>query len=128
MIWDKEVRVLQEHGLTYGDWAILITAGYYIPLAGDRFIEQAVWESLGRATLDEVRKGYDHCLSHAWIKLVPAGHQEHERNVFGEKTGDVTEYPENGIVLTDSGHHLWASVGLALFGSQYFRNKPDINS
>ena len=121
MKWDHEVNVLETHGLTYGDWAILITAGYYIPVAGERFIKQALWEIQGNATLEEVRAGFEHCLAQRWVQLVSEGHIEYDLNVFGEKSGHATEYPEDGVSLTQSGHALWSTVAIAIFGAEYFR-------
>ncbi len=122
MKWDHEVHVLKAHGLTYGDWAILITAGYYIPVAGERFIEQATWEIQKGAKTEDVREGYDRCLTNGWVRLVREGHMEHDIDVFGMKTGDITEYPENGVILTEAGHALHSKVAIEIFGADYFRN------
>ena len=122
MNWrEHKANVLNTHGLTFGDWAILITAGYYIPVAGERFIDQATWESQGNATLEEVRKGFERCLAQGWVQLVSEGHVEYNLNVFGEKTGDVTEYPENGVTLTQSGHAIKSKVAIAEYGADHFR-------
>ena len=122
MNWrEHKADVLNAHGLTFGDWAILITAGYYIPVAGERFIDQATWESQGNANPKEVRNGFERSLAQGWVQLVPEGHVEYNLNVFGERTGDVTQYPENGVILTQSGHALLSKVAIAEYGADRFR-------
>ena len=115
--------MLHQHGLTEGDWAILITSFYCIPLPQKPFIECAVWESMGRATQEQVTLGLDHCLTRGLVRFVNEGHIEHDRNVFGQLKGNITEYPDGGVVLTEAGYELHSKVCFAIFGENYFRPK-----
>lgn len=109
MPWEDQQRIRAELGVTNPIWAVLITAGYYIPLPRDRFIPHAVWEVNNANPRDDVddrsvAQAIDTCLSRGWIRLTAEGHSERERNRLGEFTGESTTYPKDGIVLTELGH------------------------
>ncbi len=131
MSWEDEKRagqvlrdsVLHQHGLTEGDWAILITAFYCVPLPKQAFIECAAWESMGRANQEQVALTLDQCLIRGLVRFVKGGHIEHGRNVFGQSKGNATEYPDDGVVQTEAGHDLHSRVCFAIFGENYFGPK-----
>lgn len=125
MPWDHQERVIEEHGVTHSEWAVLITAGYYIPLPRDSFVQQAVWEVNNGDPYDDVNeasvvRAIDTCLTRNWIALTAEGHVERERNVLGVYTGASTTYPRDGIVLTEDGHNIHNSIAIASYGREYF--------
>src|SRR5690348_7399801 len=122
-MWQHEEDVLAANGLTHGEWAVLITAAYYIPLPVRHFIPHAAWESAHDTTEAQARRGYESCLSRGLIRLTEAGHVERERHVFGQYTGESTEYPADGVVLTEAGYALHSKVCLELFGPEYFATR-----
>ncbi|MFT3881379.1 MAG: hypothetical protein QM703_17155 [Gemmatales bacterium] len=122
MAWDKQDRVLKEHGLTNGEWAILVALGYALYFPKEKFIHWAFLESRGDATIGEVREAFDRSLLKGWIRTVSEGHFEQDRNEFGEIVGESQECTEGSVVFTDAGHALWAKVSIALMGEDYFRN------
>lgn len=122
-MWDHEERVLAEHDLSHGDRAILIAAYYCIPLPRDEFIPYAAADSHGFASKSQTQVGFDRCFARGLITLTTAGHLEKDLDVFGKNTGESTEYPAHGVVLTEAGRALHAKVSLAIFGSQYFENE-----
>ncbi len=124
MNWDHEVKVLKTHGLTYGEWAVLIALGYALYFQKEKFIHWAFLESRGNATIEEVREAFDRSLLRGWIQTVSEGHFEQDRNEFGEIVGEAQECSEGSVVFTDSGHALWAKISIALMGEDYCRSGP----
>jgi len=121
MAWDKQDTVLKEHGLTNGEWAVLIALGYALHFPKEKFIHWTFLESRGNATIEEVHEAFDRCLYQGWIQTVSKGHFEQDRNVFGEIVGEAQECLEGSVVFTHAGHTLWAKVIIALMGEDYFR-------
>jgi hypothetical protein len=127
----REQRAIDSHGATEAEWVVLLTAGYYIPLPKDRFIPQAAWE--GRSGRSEQREGdvseqqiaeaIDSCLLKGWVRLTEEGHVEHERNVLGSHTGETTEYPKDGIALTEAGHRIHSGIAIAIHGRDYYSSE-----
>ena len=125
MAWDHEEQILQQNGITHAEWAVLITAGYYVPFPRGRFIPHAVWEHNHAERYDDVNEAtvaaaIESCLTRGWITVTYEGHVERERDVLGEYTGETTEYPEDGITLTDAGHDIHNRIAIGLYGRDYF--------
>ena len=75
--------VINDHGITHSEWAVLLTAGYYVPLPRDRFIPHAVWE-VNNETVRE------------------AGHQVQLIDALGEAINQMREWgPCHWIGLTN---------------------------
>ena len=124
---EERQRILAENGVTEAEWAILVTAGYYIPLPKQQFIQQAAWESRtgqpsreGDITEQQAAAALESCLAKGWAKLTECGHEERERNVLGEFCGELCIYPQDGVALTDQGHELNRRISIAIFGRDYF--------
>ena len=118
--WKHEREILEKHGVSIGEWAILISAGYYIPLSRDRFLSHAVFEYNDPIKPNEVADGLESCLNNRWASLTPIGHIENERNIFGQLTGVQTEYPKDGVVLTERGHMIHRMLAFEIHGEEYF--------
>jgi hypothetical protein len=122
--------MLAANCVTSAKWAVLLTAGYYIPVSKARFIPQAAWEArAGRTPREgdleehEIAAALEACLSNGWVQLTELGHAERNRTVLGVDVGVTTIYPENGVVLTDSGHEIHNRVAIAIFGRDYFASE-----
>jgi hypothetical protein len=129
--WEHEDRMLAANFVTSAEWAVLLTAGYYIPVSKGRFIRQAAWESrAGRTPSEgdleehEIAAALEACLSNGWVQLTKQGHAEKNRTLLGVYTGVTTIYPNNGIVLTETGHEVHKRVATAIFGREYFASEP----
>lgn len=125
MPWEREQQVLAEHGVTNAEWAVLITAGYYVSLSHSRFIPHAVWEGNGgirHGKLDRaaVAKALTSCLKKGWVAMTKKGHIERERNVLGEFTSETMVYPKDGVVLTEAGHDIHNQIAIGIYGRDYF--------
>jgi formylglycine-generating enzyme required for sulfatase activity len=125
MPWEHEQRVLAKHGVTNAEWAVLITAGYYISFPRSCFISHAVWEGNGGVPHGEVvqaavAEALATCLEKGWVAPTEEGHVERERNVLGEYTGETTTYPKDGVVLTDAGHDIHNQIAIGVYGRDYF--------
>jgi hypothetical protein len=136
----EEDRALAENCVSDAEWAILITAGYYIPIPRGRFGQQAAWEARcgrpereGDVTDQQASDAIVSCLSKGLIRLTEDGHKEPERNVLGRFTGEVTEYPAEGIVMTEKGYGIYNRIRIAIRGIDYYEEAdgndqpPNIN-
>jgi len=134
-------KALALHAATPAEWAVLITAGYYIPLPRNKFASHAEWEARAGCprtendvTEAQVAEAIDSCLLKGWIQLTEKGHVEQHRDVFGRLTGGrpedpvgCTEYPADGIVLTELGQKVHSAIAIAHLGRAYFETaKPDM--
>jgi hypothetical protein len=61
----EEERVLQAHGLTGEEWAVLFTASYHTPLPRDQVVEMASQEILGC----DVNTALQRCVDRGWVAL-----------------------------------------------------------
>ena len=118
-------RFLAEHGVRMAEWAVLLTAGYYVPLSRPGFIPHATWEGNGGVSHGDVdqasvAEALTSCLEKGWVVLTEEGHVERERNVLGKYTGETTTYPKDGVVLTDSGRELHNRIAIGVYGRDYY--------
>lgn len=118
----RYIQALAKHGVTEPEFAVLATAGYYVPLPRDRFIPHAVWEASPLCS-DEVNDrsvddAVESCLSHKWVELTFRGHVEEHRDRLGNCTGKRTSYPDNGIVLTELGEKLLWRIRIEMHGRE----------
>jgi hypothetical protein len=69
----------------------------------------------------EISAALDACLAKDWVMLTRQGHVERDRGVLGEYTGNKFVYPDQGVVLTDSGHELHSRVLIEIFAATISR-------
>jgi hypothetical protein len=131
---EHKSQILAANGVSSAEWAVLSSAAYYTPISRRRFIPQAAWESRcgrkprpGDLEEHEISTALDACLAKDWVMLTKQGHVERERGVLGEYTGDKFVYPDQGVVLTDSGHELHSRVAIEIFGRDYFVPEPRVD-